>query len=139
MDSASEWMSLASAQRVPPTCLSSRAQALADPTTALYLSEGLPPIVPTCVVPGRIHALAQLPPGHNRGALRSRTYLGIAGAMALQWMPVLTEYLLLNPDASDCPATAADLVAQANGQQRGDRGMERRHEGGRYRRGRPTR
>ena len=55
--------------------------------TALYLSEGLPPIVPTCVVPGRIHALAQLPPGHNRGALRSRTYLGIAGAMALQWMP----------------------------------------------------
>ena len=83
--------------------------------TALYLSEGLPPIVPTCVVPGRIHALAQLPPGHNRGALRSRTYLGIAGAMALQWMPVLTEYLLLNPDASDCPATAADLVAQANG------------------------
>ena len=30
MDSASEWMSIASAQRDPPTCLSSRAQALAD-------------------------------------------------------------------------------------------------------------
>ena len=39
MDSASEWMSLASAQRVPPTCLSSRAQALADTNPSLVPEE----------------------------------------------------------------------------------------------------
>ena len=29
-------------------------------------------------------ALARLPPGHNRGELRSRSYLGVAGTMAVQ-------------------------------------------------------
>ena len=61
--------------------------------TGLYISGGLPPLEPTCVVPGRIHALAKLPPSPHRGELRSRTYLGVAAAMALQWAPVLREAL----------------------------------------------
>ena len=78
--------------------------------TGLYL-KGLPSLEPTCVVPGRLHAVASLPPGANRGSLRSRTYLGIAGAMALQWMPILQEYA--DSDAKSKAIAAADLVHQA--------------------------
>ena len=48
---------------------------------------GLPPLVPTRVVAGREHAMANLSSGPDRGQRRSRTYVGIAAAMALQWMP----------------------------------------------------
>eukprot|EP00962_Isochrysis_galbana_P021181 scaffold6249_cov124-Isochrysis_galbana.AAC.6 len=36
--------------------------------------------------------MADLPRSPHRGALRSRTYIGIAAAMALQWMPTLLGY-----------------------------------------------
>ena len=53
--------------------------------TALFLHK-LSPIQPTCMVDGREPALARLPSSADRAELRSRTYLGIAGAMAQQWM-----------------------------------------------------
>ena len=59
--------------------------------TALFL-RNLPPIQPTCIVDGREHALARLPPAPDRSERRSRTYIGIAAAMALQWMPLLYQH-----------------------------------------------
>ena len=60
--------------------------------TALFL-RNLPALKPTCEVAGREHALARLPPADDRSSQRSRTYKGIAAAMATQWMPVLLEYV----------------------------------------------
>ena len=52
--------------------------------TCLWL-KGLSPLVPTDVVPGREARIHRMPPGPNRGRERSRTYAGIAIAMAEQW------------------------------------------------------
>jgi hypothetical protein len=56
--------------------------------TCLWLS-GLPPLKPTCVVPGREARIHKMPPSADRGKLRSETYLGIAEAMAAQWGELL--------------------------------------------------
>ena len=77
--------------------------------TALYL-RNLPLLRPTAVVAGRKHALARLPPSINRSARRSRTYVGIAAAMAMQWMPVLVEHA--SSLTADRP-TAAEMVRAA--------------------------
>ena len=61
--------------------------------TALHLSASLPPLQPACVVPGRERVLANLPARADRGHLRSRTYQGIAAAMAVQWMPTLINHV----------------------------------------------
>lgn len=47
--------------------------------------EGLPPLVPTDVVDGRVARVHRMPPGPDRWKERSRTYLGVAEAMASQW------------------------------------------------------
>lgn len=47
--------------------------------------KGLPKLVPTRIVEGRIQRVARLPPSPDRWKLRSETYAGIAEAMALQW------------------------------------------------------
>ena len=78
--------------------------------TALYLSESLPPLIPTHVVPGRERALARLPNSVTRGDRRSRTFLGIAAAMALQWTPLINLYAAAHPDKH----TAESLVSSAN-------------------------
>ncbi|MEN2749319.1 hypothetical protein [Sphingomonas sp. T9W2] len=52
--------------------------------TCLWL-KGLPKLVPTDVVPGRSDRIHKMPPGPNRWKERSRTYRGIASAMASQW------------------------------------------------------
>ena len=78
--------------------------------TGLFL-EGLPELEPMCVVPGRLHAMSQLSSGPRRTAIRSRTYLGVAGAMAVQWMPVLQAYVNAHQEATT--VTAADLIQQA--------------------------
>jgi len=52
--------------------------------TCLWL-KNLPPLEPTNVVPGRESRIHRMPPGPNRGKDRSRTYQGIADAMAEQW------------------------------------------------------
>jgi hypothetical protein len=52
--------------------------------TCLWL-RGLPPLVPTQIAEGRHGAVWREPPGPERKKNRSRTYEGIAEAMAEQW------------------------------------------------------
>lgn len=52
--------------------------------TCLWL-KGLPTLMPTKIVPGREPRIHMMPPGPDRWKERSRTYEGIAKAMAQQW------------------------------------------------------
>lgn len=52
--------------------------------TCLWL-QGLPELKPTNIVDGREQRMHKLPPGPDRWKIRSRTYQGIAEAMASQW------------------------------------------------------
>jgi len=52
--------------------------------TCLWLN-GLPALTPTNVVPGREARVHKMPPGPDRWRERSRTFPGIAAAMASQW------------------------------------------------------
>ena len=52
--------------------------------TCLWLN-GLPKLQPTNIVPGREQRIHKLPPGPDRWKERSRTFQGIANAMAAQW------------------------------------------------------
>jgi hypothetical protein len=52
--------------------------------TCLWL-KGLPPLVPTKIVTGRYPRVHLMPPSEDRWKERSRTYEGIAEAMAAQW------------------------------------------------------
>ena len=52
--------------------------------TCLWL-KNLPKLIPTDVVEGRHAKVHRMPPGPNRWKERSRTYPGIARAMAEQW------------------------------------------------------
>ena len=53
-------------------------------TTCLWL-KGLPALKPTNIVDGRVPRVFREPPGADRWKRRSRTYTGIARAMAEQW------------------------------------------------------
>ena len=52
--------------------------------TCLWL-KNLPKLIPTNIVEGREPKVHMMSPGPNRWKERSRTYLGIANAMATQW------------------------------------------------------
>ncbi len=52
--------------------------------TCLWL-RGLPKLIPTNVVSGRADRIHRAPPGPDRWRIRSRTFVGIAEAMAEQW------------------------------------------------------
>lgn len=52
--------------------------------TCLWLG-GLPKLEPTNIVPGREQKIWKMPPSKDRSKLRSKTYEGIAKAMAEQW------------------------------------------------------
>ena len=52
--------------------------------TCLWL-KNLPKLVPTDIVPGREAKVHRAPPSPDRWKIRSRTYPGIAKAMAAQW------------------------------------------------------
>ena len=52
--------------------------------TCLWL-KNLPPLVPTKIVDGRENRVWRMPPGPDRWKERSRTFAGIAAAMADQW------------------------------------------------------
>lgn len=52
--------------------------------TCLWL-KGLPKLTPTSIVDGRSSRVHHMPPGPDRWKNRSRTYQGIADAMAEQW------------------------------------------------------
>lgn len=59
--------------------------------TCLWL-KNLPKLKPTNIVSGREGRIWKMPPGKDRAKMRSRTYMGIASAMAEQW----GDYLLAN-------------------------------------------
>jgi len=52
--------------------------------TCLWL-KGLPKLLPTNIVDGREARIHKLPPSPDRWKIRSKTYQGIADAMAAQW------------------------------------------------------
>lgn len=52
--------------------------------TCLWL-KGLPPLVPTNIVSGRDDRIHKMPPSPDRWKERSKTYQGVADAMAAQW------------------------------------------------------
>ncbi len=52
--------------------------------TCLWL-KGLPILLPTNIVEGRDQRIHKLPPTKDRAKIRSKTYEGIAKAMAKQW------------------------------------------------------
>jgi hypothetical protein len=52
--------------------------------TCLWL-KGLPKLIPTNIVPGREARIHRMPPSDHRSKDRSKTYQGIAEAMASQW------------------------------------------------------
>lgn len=52
--------------------------------TCLWL-KNLPPLLPTDIVEGRENRIWKMPPSPDRWRERSRTYTGIAKAMAEQW------------------------------------------------------
>lgn len=53
-------------------------------TTCLWL-KNLPKLIPTNIVEGRDPRVHKMPPSRDRWKLRSKTYQGIADAMANQW------------------------------------------------------
>ena len=53
-------------------------------TTCLWL-KNLPRLIPTQIVSGREQRIHKMPPGPDRWKERSRTFPGIAAAMAAQW------------------------------------------------------
>jgi len=60
-------------------------------STCLWL-KGLPKLKPTDIVEGREQRIWKMPPSKDRAKLRSKTFPGIAKAMAKQW----SEYILKN-------------------------------------------
>lgn len=56
--------------------------------TCLWLY-GLPPLCPTRLVAGRVERVHMMAPGPDRARERSRTYAGVAEAMAAQWSVLL--------------------------------------------------
>lgn len=62
-------------------------------STCLWL-KGLPNLKPTDVVDGRDQRIWKMPPSKDRAKLRSKTYHGIAKAMAEQWGPTASQ---INP------------------------------------------
>ena len=61
--------------------------------TCLWL-KGLPKLKPTAVVEGREQRMHYLSPSIDRAKLRSKTYRGIAEAMAAQWSDYLNTDIL---------------------------------------------
>jgi len=58
--------------------------------TCLWLHD-LPRLIPTEIVEGREQRVWKMPPHPERAKMRSKTFLGIAKAMALQWGLLLKE------------------------------------------------
>lgn len=56
--------------------------------TCLWL-KGLPILKPSNIVSERVQRVYRLPPSKDRAMLRSKTYLGIAKAMANQWSNIM--------------------------------------------------
>jgi len=53
--------------------------------------KNLPPLMSTDLVTGREQRIWKLPPSKNRAKLRSKTFNGIAKAMAHQWIECINK------------------------------------------------
>ena len=85
--------------------------------TCLWL-KGLPKLIPTKVVEGREARIHKMAPGKDRAKERSKTYLGIAKAMAIQWGDFLlsqrqTETEVSGAEALCTPPTSKDVGIRA--------------------------
>ena len=85
--------------------------------TGLHL-KGLPLLVPTCEVEGRERPMANLPESPHRSDQRSRTYVGIGGAMVTQWLPLVMAHVAGQPKGPSSTGTAAQLVDKATSYRR---------------------
>ena len=82
--------------------------------TCLWL-KGLPKLTPTDVVAGRVARVHREPPGPERWRNRSRTFEGIAAAMADQWGEPIIEVSDGSVVCSSCgPVYARDEIAYGN-------------------------
>ena len=62
--------------------------------TGLWL-HNLPALIPTNIVEGREQLIWKMPPSEERGRLRSKTYKGLAEAIADQWSNYVLNYYVL--------------------------------------------
>lgn len=69
--------------------------------TCLWL-KGLTPLKPTNIVDGREQRVWKMPPGKDRAKLRSKTYPGIAKAMAEQWGGSESSFCALEENYRQC-------------------------------------
>lgn len=58
--------------------------------TICWWLKGLPPLLPTHIVGGRVARVHRMAPSPDRGKERSRFYPGLAQAMAVQWAAAIT-------------------------------------------------
>ena len=79
--------------------------------TGLFLCN-LPLLTPSREVEGRQNALANVTPSPDRAEKRSRTYPGIAAAMAIQWMPTLHKFCQ-HPTSPRNGLTAEQMMSRA--------------------------
>ncbi len=87
--------------------------------TCLWL-KGLPKLTPTNVVEGREARVHRMPPGPDRWKERSRTYRGVAEAMAAQWG--LAPNRAISPGRSFfCGSSLVMFSASENRQAKGSR------------------
>ena len=79
--------------------------------TCLWL-EGLPKLQPSNIVEGREAKVHRMPPSPDRAKLRSKTYSGIAQAMARQWSTEVLEAEALRtpPNPKDASIRAGDIL-----------------------------
>lgn len=68
--------------------------------TCLWLND-LPLLVPTNIVSGREQKIWKMPPSNERAKLRSKTYPGIAKAMAEQWGNLINKYKTNNGNKTE--------------------------------------
>jgi hypothetical protein len=85
--------------------------------TCLWL-RNLPKLRQTDVVAGRDHRIHRLPPTKDRGRIRSKTYPGIASAMAQQWGDWIMTHI--EPSTQRLTADDAETLFSANESTKGE-------------------
>lgn len=76
--------------------------------TCLWL-KNLPPLQPTDIVERREQRIWRLPPSPDRATLRSKTYPGIAAAMAEQWSRYIIQERTVRPARQERIITQMEL------------------------------
>ena len=77
--------------------------------TCLWL-KNLPLLKPSDIVPGREQRLHRLPPSSDRAKIRSKTFLGIAEALATQFTAFVNSGLTIREWEKNISVTSAEIV-----------------------------